>query len=185
MCLLISIRNSTSPHNHQLNIWISKSNEPPCSQPGAPILSHSKCFSGCFAKSTPPQICQLILCYYGYNITSLGVEVAPVEISHKVFMKSFCKGQFARKSVNLFFTLVEAKDKLTDLWGGWLWMEKRRTRSEAGRCQSVLSDTMYLLISIRKSTFPQNRQLNILISKCNDPPWCQPGTPILSHTKCF
>ena len=40
-----------------------------------------------------------------------------VLISHTVFLKSFCKSQFPHKSVNLFFTLVIAKDKLRDLWG--------------------------------------------------------------------
>ena len=37
-------------------------------------------------------------------------------ISHKVFLKSVCKGQFPHKSVKLFFTLAIVKDKLTDLW---------------------------------------------------------------------
>ena len=32
-------------------------------------------------------------------------------------IKSFCKSQFPHKSVNLFFTLLIVKDKLTDLWG--------------------------------------------------------------------
>ena len=32
-------------------------------------------------------------------------------------LKSFCKGQFPHKSVNLFFTLRILNDKLTDLWG--------------------------------------------------------------------
>ena len=39
-------------------------------------------------------------------------------ISHKVFVKLFCKRQFPHKFVNLFFILVIVKDKLTDLWGG-------------------------------------------------------------------
>jgi len=38
-------------------------------------------------------------------------------ISQKVFIKVFCKIQFPHESVNLFFTLVMIKDKLTDLWG--------------------------------------------------------------------
>ena len=32
-------------------------------------------------------------------------------ISHKVFLKSFCKSQFPHKSVNLFFILVIVMDK--------------------------------------------------------------------------
>ena len=42
-------------------------------------------------------------------------------ISHKVFLKSFCKSQLPNKSVNLFFILVIVKDKLTDLWGSCLF----------------------------------------------------------------
>jgi len=38
-------------------------------------------------------------------------------VSHKVFLKSFCKCQYPQKSVNLFIMLVIAKDELTDLWG--------------------------------------------------------------------
>ena len=38
-------------------------------------------------------------------------------ISQKVFIKSLCKSQFPRKSVNLFFILVIVKDKLTGLCG--------------------------------------------------------------------
>ena len=38
-------------------------------------------------------------------------------ISHKVFVKSFCKSQFPRKSVKLFFILATMKYKLTDLCG--------------------------------------------------------------------
>ena len=38
-------------------------------------------------------------------------------ISHKVFLKSFCKSQFPHNSVNLFFILVIVKDKLTDFLG--------------------------------------------------------------------
>jgi len=34
-----------------------------------------------------------------------------------VFLESFCKSQFPRQSVNLFFILVLVKDKLTDLRG--------------------------------------------------------------------
>ena len=37
-------------------------------------------------------------------------------ISHKMFIKAFLKSQFPHKFVNLFFILVLAKDKLTDLW---------------------------------------------------------------------
>ena len=39
-------------------------------------------------------------------------------ISHKVFLKAFCKSQFPHKSVKVFFISVIVKDKLTDLWGG-------------------------------------------------------------------
>ena len=35
-------------------------------------------------------------------------------ISRRVLLKSFCKSQFLHKFVNLFFTSVIAKDKLTD-----------------------------------------------------------------------
>ena len=37
-------------------------------------------------------------------------------ISHTVFLKSFRKSQFPQKSVDLFFILVIAKDRLPDLW---------------------------------------------------------------------
>jgi len=36
-------------------------------------------------------------------------------MSHKVFLKSFCKRQFPHKSVNVFSALVMIKDKLTNL----------------------------------------------------------------------
>jgi len=38
-------------------------------------------------------------------------------ISHKVFVKSFCKSRFPHKSVNLFFMSVIIKNTLTDLCG--------------------------------------------------------------------
>ena len=38
-------------------------------------------------------------------------------ISHKVFLKSFCKGQLLHKSVDLFFTVTNMKNKLVDLYG--------------------------------------------------------------------
>ena len=38
-------------------------------------------------------------------------------IFQKVFIKSFCRGQFSHKSVNLFFVIVIMKNKLTDLRG--------------------------------------------------------------------
>ena len=41
-------------------------------------------------------------------------------ISHKVFLKSFCKSQFQHRFVNSFFILVIVKGTLTDLWGEWL-----------------------------------------------------------------
>jgi len=44
---------------------------------------------------------------------------SPNLISHKVFVKSFCKSQFPHKFVN-FFILVIMKDKVTDLCGNKL-----------------------------------------------------------------
>ena len=41
-------------------------------------------------------------------------------ISQKVFTKSFCKGQFPHKSVNLTFIITNIKNKSTDLSGNWL-----------------------------------------------------------------
>ena len=38
-------------------------------------------------------------------------------ISHKVFIKSFCKSQFPHKFVNVFFIIAIVKDELTDLCG--------------------------------------------------------------------
>ena len=46
--------------------------------------------------------------------------VGGVFISHKVSLQSFCTSQFPHKSVNLFFILLVAKDKFTDLWGSGL-----------------------------------------------------------------
>ena len=37
-------------------------------------------------------------------------------MSHKIFLKCFCKSQFPHKPVNLFFILVIVKDTSTDLW---------------------------------------------------------------------
>ena len=42
--------------------------------------------------------------------------LSPELISHKLFLKSFCKSQFPHKFVNLFFILDIVMDKLTDLW---------------------------------------------------------------------
>ena len=40
-------------------------------------------------------------------------------VSHKVFLKSFCKSQFPHKFINLFLILVPmVNNKLTDSWGG-------------------------------------------------------------------
>jgi len=44
-------------------------------------------------------------------------KAVPPAASLKVIVKLFCKSKFPHKSVNLFFTLVIVKDKLTDLWG--------------------------------------------------------------------
>ena len=41
----------------------------------------------------------------------------PLFISHKVFLKSFCKSEFQHEFVNFFSTLVKVEDTLTDLWG--------------------------------------------------------------------
>ena len=41
-------------------------------------------------------------------------------ISHRVFLKSFCKGQHPHQSVDTFFILAMMQDKLTDLWGNRL-----------------------------------------------------------------
>ena len=51
----------------------------------------------------------------------LPAERCPPKLSHiKCFEQPFCKSQFPRKSVNLFFMLVMMKDKLTDLCGNRL-----------------------------------------------------------------
>ena len=52
----------------------------------------------------------------GFEPSTLGI-VSLCFISHEVSIKSFCKSQFPHKLVNLFFTSVMMKDKLTDLWG--------------------------------------------------------------------
>ena len=41
-------------------------------------------------------------------------------ISQKVLIKFFCTSEFPHKSVNLFFTSVMLKDKLTDFYWNWL-----------------------------------------------------------------
>ena len=41
-------------------------------------------------------------------------------VSHKVFLKLFCKSKFPHKSVNLFFISVTVNDKSAILWGGSL-----------------------------------------------------------------
>ena len=40
-----------------------------------------------------------------------------VFISHKVFLKSFCRSELPHKSVNLSFTITNIKNKLADLCG--------------------------------------------------------------------
>ena len=47
----------------------------------------------------------------GFRVSGLGF------ISHKVFLKSFCRSQFPHKSVNLSFIITNIKNKLTDLCG--------------------------------------------------------------------
>ena len=58
-------------------------------------------------------------------------------ISHKVFMKPFCRSQLPHKSVNLSFTITNIKNKLTDFCmtagvaeatlqeGGLCWLDRR------------------------------------------------------------
>ena len=46
--------------------------------------------------------------------------VASNFVLHKVFLKSYLKGQFPHKFVNLLFTSVIVKNKLTDVWGSRL-----------------------------------------------------------------
>ena len=41
-------------------------------------------------------------------------------VLYKVLLKLFCRSQFPQKFVNPFLILVIVKDKLTDLWGGFL-----------------------------------------------------------------
>jgi len=41
-------------------------------------------------------------------------------VLQKVFIQSFCKGQFPHKFVNLSFIITNMENKLTDLWGNWL-----------------------------------------------------------------
>ena len=41
-------------------------------------------------------------------------------ISHKVFIKSFCKSQSSHKSVNLSFIVTNIKNELTNLCGNRL-----------------------------------------------------------------
>jgi hypothetical protein len=72
--------------------------------------------------------------------TSVGVAQFGNFISHKVFIKLFCKNQFPHslcksqfphKSVNLFFILVIVKDTLTVLWGiGLLQNDFKKTSCE-------------------------------------------------------
>jgi hypothetical protein len=38
-------------------------------------------------------------------------------ISHKVFLKTFCRSQLPHKPVNLSFTITYIKNQLTNLWG--------------------------------------------------------------------
>ena len=51
---------------------------------------------------------------------SVPLSIATTFISQKVSIKSFCESQSPHKSVNLFFTLVIIKNKLTNLCGNWL-----------------------------------------------------------------
>ena len=47
----------------------------------------------------------------------IGSTWHPDFISQKVSIKSFCKGQFPHKFVNILFIAAIIKDKLTDLCG--------------------------------------------------------------------
>ena len=55
--------------------------------------------------------------YRGECLVLHNLTYSRLVLSHYVFGKSFCKSQFPHKSVNLSFTLVIVKDKLTILWG--------------------------------------------------------------------
>ena len=54
-----------------------------------------------------------------------------VLISHKVFLKLFCRSQLLHKSVNLSFAFTNMKNKLTDFSGNWLL----QTDSENTLCE--------------------------------------------------
>ena len=69
-------------------------------------------------------LCSKLHCQKGFNLILFSYKIAAAVaddlntlISHKVFLKSFCKSQFPHKFVNLFFILIKVTDKLTDLWG--------------------------------------------------------------------
>ena len=73
-------------------------------------------------------------------------------------MQSFCKSQFPHKFINLFFTLVMMKDKLTDLCRILLLtIDCINTFCEMKRCYSGRGDFFArLLESIdRNSTTPR------------------------------
>ena len=66
--------------------------------------------------------------------SDLGADIRGIFISHRVFLKLFCKSQFPHKSVNLFFILVIIKDKLTDLCRIWFLQNAfKNTLSETRR----------------------------------------------------
>ena len=58
--------------------------------------------------------------YTVQNRADHNTDMTPDLISHKVFLKSFCRSQRPHKSVNLSFTVTSNKNKQTDLCGNIL-----------------------------------------------------------------
>ena len=144
-----------------------------------PILSHRMYFLVSFRKSTPPQNINLL-----FNITDqktaepsescrvvrrgwISFISAMVGVSHRPLLPSLPTG---------------GKGRLIQVTNTTASMEQRGERGPGvaidpalycdllGLPQQhpLLSDAMYLFISFRKSTPPQNRQLNTLIGNSKD-----------------
>jgi len=82
-------------------------------------------------------------------------------ISHKIFLKSFCRSQLPHKSVNSSFTIVNIENRLTDSCENCLLREDQGYTAKSMRARkkfSSLSHTLYPLNGFEKSTLPRNRQ---------------------------
>ena len=76
-------------------------------------------------------------------------------ISPKVFLRSFCKGRFPHKSVNLSFNVTDMKNKLTDLCGNRLLQSDFKNTW----CRWLLNFYQSLLVTVKNVEYLVTKRL--------------------------